>query len=405
VLSSKNEGKQEARFATRLDVLNERLDTLASTVATTASAMAGKDGEIAALRRDLEARDQELQALTAQVRQAGRAPVTDASVDATELRSLKNAVAGLMKERAEGGSAQLEELTGTVHSLARRVEELSASVSERPADRPSEELVAMLATLRSQVEALGGLRSGRTDEQLEQRVATTDEAVESLSRRLDTLAETVEAAAAGLSHKEDELATLHRDFTDASTRIEVIVDDIREALHALGDPGPTPVDDLTERLERVETVTRTASESSVRSAAELSSRIDVIDRRVATVAEEVSRAKTLWPVALRSLEARLDDAVHGHRVEDQTDPVQADQPSDDLLAGLRDSLQAMESVAAEMARASETLGDPAEEPPAEEPAAEESSAVAEPASESEPQAEAQAAASGATIVPLRAGEP
>jgi DNA repair exonuclease SbcCD ATPase subunit len=399
VLSSKNEGKQEARFASRLDVLNERLDTLASTVATTASAMAGKDGDIAALRRDLEARDQTLQALVARLNQAPQVPTADASPDATELRSLKNAVAALMKERADGGSAQLEELTGTVHALARRVEELSAAVSERTAERPSEELVTMLATLRSQVEGLGGLRSGLTEERLEQRVATTDDAVEKLSERLDTLAETVESAAASLGLREDELATLHRHFTESSARIETIVDDIREALHAFGDDGSTPLDELAARLERMEAATRTATESSARTVDELSARIDVIDRRVATVAEEVSRAKTLWPVALRSLEARLEDAVHVRRPDKPADPVSADEPSEDLLAGLRDSLQAMESVAAEMARASDTLGDPAEEAPAEEPPAD------EPLPDPAPQAEAQAAASGATIVPLRAGEP
>ena len=79
-----------------------------------------------------------------------------------------------------------------------------------------------------------------------------------------------------------------------------------------------------------------------------------MDQRVATVAEEVSRAKTLWPVALRSLEARLDDAVRARRHEAEMAPG-TDAPADDLLAGLRDSLQAMEAVAAEMTRASETV--------------------------------------------------
>jgi len=53
MLSSKNDAKHESRFAARLDVLTERVDTLASTVATTASAMAKKEGEIAALRKEL----------------------------------------------------------------------------------------------------------------------------------------------------------------------------------------------------------------------------------------------------------------------------------------------------------------------------------------------------------------
>ena len=103
MLSSKDDAKQENRFVARLDVLQERVDTLASTVATTASAIAKKDGEIAALQRALEARDQTLHGLVQQVsRAAESAAATDVPVDATELRSLRNAVAALTKERAGG---------------------------------------------------------------------------------------------------------------------------------------------------------------------------------------------------------------------------------------------------------------------------------------------------------------
>jgi hypothetical protein len=103
LLSSKNDAKQEDRFAARLDVLLERVDTLASTVATTASAIAKKDGEIAALQRANEARDQTLQALVQHVNRAAEsATAADVPVDATELRSLRNAVAALTKDRASG---------------------------------------------------------------------------------------------------------------------------------------------------------------------------------------------------------------------------------------------------------------------------------------------------------------
>jgi chromosome segregation ATPase len=390
--SSKNEAKQEARFAARLDVLMERVDTLATTVATTASAIAKKDGEIAALRREVEARDQTLQALVAQVRQAPQASAGGGSVDANELRSLKNAVAALTKERASGSgsAAQIAGLTTTVHSLAQRVEELSA----------------MLATLRSQVEALGGLRAGVDEEALDRRFAGADDAVRTLSQRLDTLAENVESAATSMGDKEHELAALHRHFTESSTRFETIVDDIREALHAFPELGSTSVDELAAQLERFEATTRKATESTVRAAAELSGRIDVIDRRVATVAEEVSRAKTLWPVALRSLEARLDDAVRARKVgpssEQEAEP--HGEPSDDLLAGLRDSLQAMETVAAEMARASDTLGGSADDASSEEGSADELHADEEAAPEQPERPEPAAAAAGATIVPLRTGE-
>ena len=45
----------------------------------------------------------------------------------------------------------------------------------------------------------------------------------------------------------------------------------------------------------------------------LAERIDGLDGRVETVAVEIKRAKTLWPVALRSLEARLDDVAPPRR--------------------------------------------------------------------------------------------
>ena len=423
--SSKSDSKQEGRFAARLDVLMERVDTLASTVATTASAIAKKDGEIATLRRDLEARDQTVQSLVAQA-QAARATPESPGTDVNELRSLKNAVASLLKERAEGGSGQVEELAANLRSLGQRVEELSSAVSTTPPvtdhaaaeridaleaqlvslqasserrgsepDRPSDELVAMLATLRSQVEALGGLASGATDTQLEGRLADTEDALAQLAERIDSLATGVESATTSLGAKEHDLAALHRHFTESSSRIESIVDDIREALSALLEPGSASLDDLAARLERIEASTRKASETNARTAGELTGRIDVIDQRVAAVAAEVARAKTLWPVALRSLEARLDDAVHGHRPEpsaadDTASMSPPDGPADDLLAGLRDSLQAMETVAAEMARASDTLGDPDDD---------------RPAAEERAGTETPVATAGATIVPLRTGEP
>ena len=430
MLSSKGDAKQEARFAARLDVLMERMDTLASTVATTASSIAKKDGEIAALRRDLDARDQAVQAVIEQTRRSEPVPGAP-GLDANEIRSLRNAVAGL-KERVEnGGAAQLEELVTRMGALDRRIDELSvpepvahdpeeasgaqaridaleselaelrASVEQRPVEheRPSEELVSMLATLRSQVEALGGLRAGGVDgQELDRRFGETDEALAALGQRLDTLGETVESAASSLSDKEHELAALHRHFTESSMRIESIVDDIREALHAFPELGSTSLGEVVARVERIETAAREAAETTDRRGTDLARKIDRVDARVASVAAEVERAKTLWPVALRSLEARLEDVAHlrhAHDADDQ-DPASADgDPPDDLLAGLRDSLQAMESVAAEMARASDTLSEPLDH----------ADIADEPEPHEEDVAESPAQAAGATIVPLRASEP
>lgn len=429
--SSKSDSKQESRFAARIDVLSERVDTLAATVATTASAMAKKDGEIAALRRDLLARDETVRALAAQTQAASATPAVNPAADVNELRSLRNAIAALTKERAEGGSgAEFADLATKVGTLGQRVEALSTTVAasaQRSAapypetqrlgvleaelaevrtrvdrgsaesERPSEELRAMLITLRSQVEALGGIRSGVTEDRLNERLAETDNTFEQLGQRIDVLAEQVESASSSLGDKERELSALHRHFTESSNRIEAVVEDIREALTAFPDPGSTTVDDLAARIEQVAESAREAAETRDRTGSELPRRIDTLEQRIAAVATEVARAKTLWPVALRSLEARLDDAVHARRHDVATADVDRealdapdDGPADDLLAGLRDSLQAMETVAAEMARASDALDLEDDD----------SSSTDE---QEEPHASVVAA--GATIVPLRTGEP
>jgi chromosome segregation ATPase len=468
--SSNSDAKHEARFAARIDVLTERVDTLGATVATTASAIAKKDGEIASLRRDLQARDEALEAL------AARTGATGPTIDPRIVHELQQTVAALAGERGKHGSSKpLDELTAKVALVGERLEMLSTTVSttaaglagrdgelaairkrletpvaaqaasagdptlksqlddlasgavgtkmrlegqaaeldalraelERHAAEPqppSDELRAMLTTLRARVEALSGIRAGVTEEELDARLAETGDALGALSGRMDALAESVAAATASLADKEHELAAHHRQFTESSTRIETVVEDIREALSAFPETGHVAVEalsarvdrlsagvtSLTSRMERRENASREASDARERSAGELAARLEALDQRVATISTEVARAKTLWPVALRSLEARLDDAVSRTHDDEQTAPdspvapATTDDDGDDLLADLRESLQAMETVAEEMERASESRP-PTE--PAPEPAAQE------------------AVAGGARIVPLRAGDP
>lgn len=466
MLSSKNESKVEERFAARIDLISERLDTLASTVATTASAMAKKDGEIATLRRDLQARDEQIQALAARAQASGGA-------DPRELLELRQAVAALANERTkQAGTKQIDQLADKVGLLGQRLETVSTTISTTAAglakregelasirkqletlpagpvaatppdpglrrqlddlgtalvsvkmrldgqaaeleavktiaveqQAPAEELRAMLTTLRAQVESLDGLRPGVTEEHLDERLAETSAALDVLAQRIDALTSSVETSTANLSDREHELAALHRHFTEASTRIESIVDDLREALGAFPESAPEAIaavrSQLQSTVEQIETVARRLDaieaarpESLVR---ELVQRIEILDKRVAAVSAEVARAKTLWPVALRSLEARLEDATTARHhaaesVEQGGSSLDEPAAADDLLAGLRDSLQAMESVAAEMERASEP------EPAAHTPPASDDTTEAPPTP--------QAVAGGARIVPLRSSDP
>lgn len=318
------------------------------------------------------------------------------------------------RERADEEAARtLDErfgnVTGKVDGLAGRVESLAETLSAT-ANRfsGSEQDVS---ALREYVEG-AGTRLGRLLEEHTQSLAAVGERAAALERsgdelaglsqRVDSLAETIESAASSLGEKEHELASLHRQFTESSTRIESIVDDIRAALSAFPDVGSATIDDLGayverlstdvsslgDRMDQLESATRETTGGRERRVGEIAGRVELIDRRVGAVAAEVARAKTLWPVALRSLEARLDDAVSHARPPAEPDgpgaPSAPAETSDELLTGLRDSLQAMETVAAEMARASDALG----------------------VSEDEADAQsAQVAATGATVVPLRATEP
>ena len=502
VLSSKNDAKVDGRFVARLDVLAERVDTLASTVATTASALAKKDGEIAGLQRALEARDQTLQALVQHANRAAQAAPADTPIDESELRSLRNAVAALTKERAGGvNAAQIERLVATVRSLAERVDALAAVVAapsepipdpaltarvdavtaelavvKTALETPPEELVAMLAVLRERVDGLAAVgvteeqlderlaetraaladaaqkvealtrdvadsssriqsvaeelraaEAGVTEEQLDERLAETRAALEALPERIDDLASRVHSGTARLSDAEQKLRALDRQAEEASARLESAVDErLAEASAALAALGKR-IDELASGLDtattshaeeeqRLEALHQQVAESTSRiesiaddlraalgalpdatpdQLGELSTRIDIVERRVATVAVEVARAKTLWPVALRSLEARLDDVApksaqdeprsdsDDARAEDASERDQPAETTDDLLAGLRDSLQAMESVAAELERTTETPT---------------------PDSSAEP-APHQALAGGARVVPLRTPDP
>jgi chromosome segregation ATPase len=427
VLNSKSE-RSDARYAGRLDVLTERVDTLAATVATTASALARKDGEIASLKRELEARDERLEALTV------RLESTPASVDGGGLQDLREAVAALKADVSEPMRLhEVDELTVQIGLLTERLDTLSASVSttaaelagregelaalraqleERASDhQPSDELRTMLTTLRGHVESLDGLGGGVTEELLEERLAETDGSVSRLGRRVEHLSEKVEAAATRIEQKERELAALHGHFLESSSRVETIVDDLREALGALPDAGPEALGALAARVDASDAATASIARrldqlenahADERNSA-LAEQVGRLEHRVSAVAEEIGRAKTLWPVALRSLEARLDDVARRqeeHTTEMPPESVGAE-GHEDLLAGLRDSLQAMESVAAELERTTDGEAEAAAEPEAPADIAENE---LEP-DEQEPAAVQEAVGGGARIVPLRQGDP
>src|SRR5262245_52037396 len=145
MLSSKGDSKVDERLQGRLDLITERLDTLASTVATTASAIAKKDGEIASLRRDLQVRDEQLQALAVRMQAA-------AGPDPRELQSLRQTVESLASERTKEASAKkFDELADKLARLGQRLDSVSATVSTTAAGLAGRD--GELVALRKQLES------------------------------------------------------------------------------------------------------------------------------------------------------------------------------------------------------------------------------------------------------------
>ena len=326
----------------------------------------------------------------------------DADVERTLDDRIAN-VAGAVDELGAGLSGALARVAESERGLA-SVQALAEDGSRRLGSQVSE-LKQHVTAFSSQLGALehgsGEIgdkvsQLGKSVHELSEQVSEKDDALPALSQRVDALAADVESAVTSLVEKEREVAVLQGHAAESSTRIETIVEDIREALGTLPDASPEALAALTSKVES------TARRSDVvasrlerleavhvdQVAAELSERFDRLDARIAAVIAEMGRAKTLWPVALRSLEARLDDVVaraHApHPTESELPQPEPADESDHLLAGLRDSLHAMESVAEEMARASEAWASDGD------------------ASVSETH---EASAGGARIVPLRASEP
>ncbi len=396
-------GEREA-----MSELAARLDALATSLAPIADRVSGAEELLLALDSQVDETGRLGPLVAEQEQLLAALAARTASLEQTE-----DAAARVLDERVADVRHELDRLARRLESLdtssassAARVSGTEEAMAELRAyvEDAGGRLSSLLADHKQSLAALGARTAAleQADDDvtqiLDERVSAASARIDELASQLDPLAASVESAVTGLAEKERELAAAHSHFTESSSRVETIAEDIREALHAFPDAAPdalatlaskldTTVADMASlagRLERVEAV------HVDRVATDLGERLDRIDARIAAVAAEMGRAKTLWPVALRSLEARLDDLVERpHRTEPddgearlRVEPVEGS--AEDLLAGLRDGLHAMESVAEEMARASEAWA--ADDPP-------------------QSPENHEAATAGATVVPLRTAEP
>jgi len=388
---SKHDPKLEDRVTNRIDVLADRFATLAGTVNTTATALAGKDGDIANLRRELHEGQARLEAVVRELRQSG---------SAAEIAELRKAVAALSTERKSRSSdGRVDALSGEVDVLAQRLDTLSKTVSTTAAGLAGKE--GDLAALRSRLEegnarvesVVGELR--RSLETLSAHVTDTRSTprdtravallghrledlggkVDELTVRLDTISTSVDTASAGLSENEHELAALHRSFDEASSRVDAMVIELREAIATLPEPGTVDpvvegrlqgvsqqIERLSEHLFELEAAATARSEEEATFArAELDSLLAGIAQRLADIerdrdaaAAEFTRSSEAWAEERAWVRGQLESlaaAVEDSRQEDDLEP-----KLQELSARLEAMERSHESVGGEIERVSTAFG-------------------------------------------------
>ena len=118
---SKRDPKFEERVTNRVDVIADRIETVARTISTTSAALAAKEGEIAQLRRELEASTTRVGAALAEARRAS---------DDTELAEIKRSLAVLSQQKLPRGvEGRIDDLAGKVAQVAQRIDTVSSTVS------------------------------------------------------------------------------------------------------------------------------------------------------------------------------------------------------------------------------------------------------------------------------------
>ena len=343
---SKHDPKLEKRLTNRVDVLADRLATLASTVSTTAASLVRKDGEIAALRKDLDEGNKRLESL---VRELGK------SAGAGEVEKLRAAIQAVQAERpARTSDARVEDLGAKVEYLTERVDTLAKTVATTAAGLVGRE--GEIATLRQRLDE-GSARIEQASVEL-RRVQGDG----SLTRRLDALQTALDDTNAGLGARENDVVALRSRIDEAYSRVGTVVAELQSSISTLSSqvraletlPGATEqaldaqateltlrVDGLAERLQALATSIESAMGGLVERENEIGTltwRVDEASERMDLVVAELRQALEQLPVPGRVegelealLEARLE-ALDGSLAA-ITDQLSASEVSSSTQAG------------------------------------------------------------------------
>jgi chromosome segregation ATPase len=281
---AKHDPKLEKRLTERVDVLAERLATLAETVSTTASSLARKDGELNALRKELEDGARRIESLARE----------RAAVDSAELDKLRASVRAVEAERpARAADARVDGLAAKVGLLAERVDTLSKTVATTAAGLVGRE--GEIAALRQQLDA-GSARIEQAT--IELRRMQGDGA---LAHRLEALRDALDEATDRLAARERDIAAVRSRIDEAYSRVGTVVAQMQ-----------TSIAGLSSQIGALETLPGATEKALATQAADLRERLDALDARLDSLAsgmETASRGADEREAEIRQLDRRLDDSA------------------------------------------------------------------------------------------------
>ena len=388
----------------KVDDLTSRLDSLASSAAATATRISGGEEEISALRASVEEDASRLRPVVGELKQT----VDALSARATTLEEADG-------EAARRLDARVSDVSGSVDDLAARLDSLNASVAtttEHLRDRDVE-ISALRSEIAQRFDAVEREREVSTEaaraaeqssktvgtrvEELAARLEATDEQRDvataevtrlaaileveraSFRTRLDTLAAAQEKWTGELSGDQLERRLVGR-FDELESGRKAMATELDRISGALDEQRASVQAQLEALAAALSLPTPSTQHSSLEARLdELTQKLDEVDQRGIAVASDFTRTRTLWPTALRSLEARLDE------IAPRPNEPAASLEEQPLIARPNDGISHAEPAAAE------TVSSPEREPNRE-PSSE--NTVAQPVT-----------SVGADVVRLRASDP
>lgn len=249
---SRRDPKFEDRMTNKVDVLADRLGTLAKIVSTTGAAQAARDGEIAGVKKELDATHARIDKAIAELQK---------SLDPSKIEELRKAIATVADQKLPRKlDSRIEGLTGKVDVTAQRVDTLATTVATTAAglsgrdgdiaalrkrfDEETRRVEGVIADLRKAIdprsvpelrEVVRALseKAVALEREHAREVAEVSGTVEVLSSRFDTLADWASTTGTFLTEREGELAALRTHLQEADATLESAVAELREAVGAL----------------------------------------------------------------------------------------------------------------------------------------------------------------------------